>query len=88
MKHYHIDIIRIYHQNSLSVRATFRALREFYDQHHRPTEGTIRRIVRKGRGRTRPQIGPLTFLKIFVLEMIYSGRSQHTEPYAILYYWG
>ena len=46
----------------------------------------------KGRGRIRPQIGPLTFLKIFVLEMIYSGRSQHNEPsYAIfntsLYYW-
>ena len=37
----------------------------------------------------RPQIGSLTFLKIFVLEVIYSGRSQHSEPsYAILYYWG
>ena len=43
----------------------------------------------KGRVRIRPQIGPLTLLKIFVLEMIYSGRSQHSEPsYAILYYWG
>ena len=47
----------------------------------------------KGRGRIKPQIGPLTFLKVFVLEMIYSGRSQHSEPsYAIfntsLYYWG
>ena len=43
----------------------------------------------KGRGRITPQIGPLTFLKIFVLRMIYSGRSQHSEPsYAILYYWG
>ena len=47
----------------------------------------------KGRVRIRPQIDPLTFLKIFVLEKIYSGRSQHSEPsYAIsntsLYYWG
>ena len=43
----------------------------------------------KGRGRIRPQIGPLTFLKIFLLEMICSGRSQYSEPsYAILYYWG
>ena len=42
----------------------------------------------KGRGRIRPQIGPLTFLKTFVLEMIYSERSEHSEPsYAILYYW-
>ena len=40
----------------------------------------------KGRGCIRPQIGPLAFLKIFVLEMIYSGRSRHSEPsYAILY---
>ena len=44
--------------------------------------------IDKRRGRVRPQIGPLTFLKIFFLEMIYSGRSQHSEPsYAILYYW-
>ena len=47
----------------------------------------------KGRGRMRPQIDPPTFKKIFILEMIYSGRSQHDEPsYAIfntsLYYWG
>ena len=43
----------------------------------------------KGWGRITPQIDPLTFLKIFFLEMIYSGRSQHNEPsYAILYYWG
>ena len=33
----------------------------------------------KRTGRKRPQIGPLTFLKIFVLEMIYSGRSQYRE---------
>ena len=44
----HIEIIRrIYHQNSLSVRATCRARREIYGQHHLPTEGTTRRIVRK-----------------------------------------
>ena len=42
---------------------------------------------KKGRGRIGPQIGSLTFLKVFILEMIYSGRSQHSEPsYAILYY--
>ena len=51
MEHYtvqqHIEMIRIYHQNSLSVRATLRALREIYGQHHCPAEGTIRRIVGK-----------------------------------------
>ena len=50
-------------------------------------------LMAKGRERIRPQISPLTFLKIFVLEMIYSGRSQHSESsYAIfnrsLYYCG
>ena len=46
------------------------------------------RTFSKRRERIKPQIGPLTFLKIFLLEMIYSGRSQHSEPsYAILYYW-
>ena len=29
------------------VRAPFRARRQIYSQHHRPTEGTIRRIVKK-----------------------------------------
>ena len=38
----------------------------------------------KGRGRITPQIGLLTFLKIFVLEMIYSGRPQHSEPSYII----
>ena len=38
----------------------------------------------KGRGRIRPQIDPLTFLEIFLLEMIYSGRSQHSEPSYII----
>ena len=38
----------------------------------------------KGRRRIRPQIGPLTFLKIFVLEMIYSGTSQRSEPSYII----
>ena len=53
----------------------------------------FRFLTMEGRGRIRPQIGPPTFLKIFLLEMIYSGKSQHSEPsYAIfntsLYYWG
>ena len=43
-------------------------------------------VNNKGRRRIRSQIGSLTFLKFFVLEMIYSGRSQHSEPsYIILY---
>ena len=42
-----IEIIRCDHQNSLSVRATFRIRRQIYIQHHRHTEGTIRRIVDK-----------------------------------------
>ena len=40
--------------------------------------------MHKGRGRIRLQLGPLTFLKIFLLEMIYSGRSQHSEPSYII----
>ena len=65
---------------------------------HQIFESTMRNSMKNcffenGRGRIRPQIGPLTFLKIFVLEIIYSGRSQHSEPsYGIfntsLYYWG
>ena len=51
MEHYTvqqpIEIIRCDHQNSLSVRATLRAPREIYGQHHRSTEGTVRRIVKK-----------------------------------------
>ena len=51
MEHYtvqqRIEIIHMYHQNSLSVRAAFRVLREIYGQHYRSTEGTIRRIVGK-----------------------------------------
>ena len=38
----------------------------------------------KGRERIRPQIGSLTFLKIFLLEMIFSGRSQHSEPMGLI----
>ena len=38
----------------------------------------------KGRGHIRSQIGPLTFLKIFVLEMRYIGRFQHSEPSYII----
>ena len=32
----------------------------------------------------RPRVDALTFLKIFVLEMIYSGRSQHSESSYII----
>ena len=42
-----IETIRIYHEDFLSVRGTFRTLHEIYGQHHRSTEGTTRRIVRK-----------------------------------------
>ena len=41
-------------------------------------------LSNKGRGRIRPQIGPLTFLKIFVLQMIHGGKSQHSEPSYII----
>ena len=43
MEHESIEIIRIYHQSSLSIRA----LCEIYGQLHRPTEDTIRRSVEK-----------------------------------------
>ena len=42
-----MEIIRCDHQNSLSVQATFRVLREIYGQHHLLIEGTIHRIVEK-----------------------------------------
>ena len=58
----------------------------------REPECIVYTLLKKGQGRIRPQIGPLTFFKIFLLEIIYSDRSQHTKPsYAIfntsLYYW-
>lgn len=37
----------IYHQNACSVRQTFRALREIYGQHNRPTERSLYRLVEK-----------------------------------------
>ena len=40
--------------------------------------------IHKGRGRIRPQNGSLTFLKIFLLEMMYSGRSQHSESLGLI----
>ena len=56
-----------------------------------PPENRFHRLLRprpalsmEERERIRPQIGPLTFLKIFVLDMIYRGRSQHTEPSYII----
>ena len=42
-----MEIVRICHQNSLSVQAMFHTLREIYGQPYRPTEGTIRRSVEK-----------------------------------------
>lgn len=42
-----LEIIRIYHQNACSVRRTFRALREIYGQHNRPTERSLYRLVQK-----------------------------------------
>ena len=51
MEHYTVQqrivIIRCNHQNSFSVRATSRVLRQIYGHHHRPTDGIIRRIVEK-----------------------------------------
>lgn len=42
-----VEIVRIYYQNSSSIRKTFRALRDNYGRNERPTELTIRRIVNK-----------------------------------------
>jgi len=36
----HVQIINNY-QNQCSVQETFRALRDFYPHHNRPTESTI-----------------------------------------------
>lgn len=51
MDHYTIEqrqqIVRIFYENSNSVRRTFRALRAIYGRHNRPTETTIRRIITK-----------------------------------------
>ena len=78
---YHQQYIEALHivVNMLRVRFTQRHFKLLCD-------------AEKGRGHIRPQISPLTFLKIFVIEMIYSGRSQHSElSYAIfntfLIYW-
>lgn len=42
-----IEIVKIYYKNNESIRATFRALREIYGQHNRPTELTIRNLIQK-----------------------------------------
>lgn len=42
-----MHIIKIYYQNNESVRATFRALCEFYVRNNRPAENKIRRLVNK-----------------------------------------
>lgn len=44
-----LQIVQIYYQNQCSVRQTYRALREFYGAHNRPTERCIRRIIDKFR---------------------------------------
>ena len=42
-----VQIIKIYYQNSQSVRKMLRSLREFYGRNNRPAESTIRRLVNK-----------------------------------------
>lgn len=42
-----VKVIEIYYRNQLSIRRTFRALREIHGPNNRPTEATIRRIVSK-----------------------------------------
>ena len=42
-----LQIVQIYYQNQCSVRQTYRALREFYGAHNRPTERGIRRVIDK-----------------------------------------
>lgn len=41
------EIIKIYHQNQCSVKATWRGLRARFGPHHRPSEQTIRNVVKK-----------------------------------------
>ena len=42
-----LEIIKIYYKNNESVRETFRALREIYGRHNRPTELAIRNLIKK-----------------------------------------
>lgn len=42
-----VQIIKRYYQNECSVRATFRALRNFYDAKNRPVEAIICHLVDK-----------------------------------------
>lgn len=44
-----LQIVEIYFKNHCSVRATYRALREFYGQHNRPSESAIQRLIAKFR---------------------------------------
>lgn len=43
----HVQIVKTYYENHSSVRATFRALRQFYGAIGRPAESTIRRLINK-----------------------------------------
>ena len=42
-----LEIIKIYYKNNESIRETFRALREIYGRHNRPTELAIRNLIKK-----------------------------------------
>ena len=42
-----VKVIEAYYENGRSNRNAFRALRDFFGQHNRPTESAIGKIVRK-----------------------------------------
>lgn len=42
-----VNVIRCYYQNQCSIRLTFRALRDEFPRHRRPTESTIRRLIER-----------------------------------------
>lgn len=42
-----IEIIKSYYENKKSIRSTFRALRETFGRHNRPTELGIRKLIQK-----------------------------------------
>lgn len=41
----HVQIVRIYYENSSSVRSTFRALCSTFGLHSRPSERAIHRLI-------------------------------------------
>ncbi|CAH1101131.1 unnamed protein product [Psylliodes chrysocephalus] len=78
-----VEIVKIYYQNQCSVRQTFRALRQVYGVHDRPTESLIRRLMQKFKesGSVADRPTPVRQQRVKFVENIAAVReSVHENP--------